>query len=157
MTKHLCLAVIVSAVFASSAAAQNAPYYPDRFDWQKHTPQQEGFDAARLDEAIRFAIASDNPAPRDQAVVHQQSFAANEPFDGAACIGRCRLCRDNADVVRIGVLRALAHIASPQKVDAAIVSDAKQPGLQPAGIVEGLNLRVGLEQRLLHEILTVEA
>jgi CubicO group peptidase (beta-lactamase class C family) len=81
MTKHLCLAVIVSAALASGAAAQTAPYYPDRFDWQKHTPQQEGFDAARLDEAIKFAIASDNPAPHDQAVVHQQSFAANEPFD----------------------------------------------------------------------------
>src|ERR1051325_7956229 len=81
MTKPLCLAVIVSAALASGAAPQAAPYYPDRFDWQKHTPQQEGFDAAKLDDAIKFAIASDNPAPHDQALVHLQSFAAQEPFD----------------------------------------------------------------------------
>jgi hypothetical protein len=50
---------------------------------------------------------------------------ANQPFDGAMCIGRRRLCNDDADVVRIGALRALARIAPPQKVNAAIVSDAK--------------------------------
>ncbi|HKC57891.1 MAG TPA: serine hydrolase, partial [Vicinamibacterales bacterium] len=80
MIKRFALALIAVAV-ASGAAAQTAPYYPGRFDWQKHTPQQEGFDAAKLDEAIKFAIASDNPAPHDQAAVHEQSFAANEPFD----------------------------------------------------------------------------
>src|SRR5215208_4520133 len=81
MTRILCRGLALLLVIASTAAAQNTPYYPDRFDWQKHTPQQEGFDAAKLDDAIKFAIASDNPAPHDQAVVHQQSFAANEPFD----------------------------------------------------------------------------
>src|ERR1051325_6221208 len=81
MTKQLPFAVVFSVALAASAAAQNAAYYPERFDWQKHTPQQEGFDAAKLDEAIKFAIASDSPAPHDQAIVHQQSFAANEPFD----------------------------------------------------------------------------
>ena len=80
MLKRIALAVVMVAL-ASSASAQTSPYYPDRFDWQKHTPQSEGFDAAKLDEAITFAIASDNPAPHDQAVVHLQSFAAAEPFD----------------------------------------------------------------------------
>src|SRR5258705_8046299 len=80
MIKRIALASLLVAL-ASGAAAQTAPYYPGRFDWQKHTPQQEGFDAAKLDEAIKFAIASDNPAPHDQAAVHEQSFAANEPFD----------------------------------------------------------------------------
>ena len=77
MKKRIALALAALVALASGAAAQNAPYFPDRFDWQKHTPQQEGFDAAKLDEAIKFAIASDSPAPHDQAIVHQQSFAAN--------------------------------------------------------------------------------
>src|SRR5256885_10623952 len=80
MTKRIAL-VLAGLALAASASAQTAPYYPDRFDWQKHTPQQEGFDAARLDDAIKFAIASDSPAPHDQAIVHQQSFGANEAFD----------------------------------------------------------------------------
>ena len=81
MAKHFWLGIVCLLFVASSAAAQNAPYYPERFDWQKHTPQQEGFDAAKLDEAIKFAIASDSPMPHDQLAVHQMTFAANEPFD----------------------------------------------------------------------------
>jgi len=83
MTRKLVSFAVATVALGAVLAAQSSSstYYPDRFDWQKHTPQQEGFDAAKLDEAIKFAIASDNPAPHDQAVVHQQSFAANEPFD----------------------------------------------------------------------------
>jgi CubicO group peptidase (beta-lactamase class C family) len=81
MTKAISLGLACLFV-ASGAFAQNAPYFPNRFDWQRHTPQQEGFDAAKLDDAIKFAQANyDNPAPHDQAIVHLQSFAANEPFD----------------------------------------------------------------------------
>ena len=70
-------------LLASTAAAQTpgSPYFPDRFDWQHRTPQQAGFDAARLDDAIKFAIAHENPAPRDLALAHVQNYAANEPFD----------------------------------------------------------------------------
>ena len=53
---------------------------------------------------------------------------ADQPFDGAMCIGRCRLCNDDADIVRVGALGTRARIAAPQKVDAAIMRDAKQPG-----------------------------
>src|SRR5258705_2075352 len=80
MIKRFALALLAAAV-AGGGAAQTALYYPGRFDWQKHTRQQEGFDAAKLDEQIRFAIASDNRAPHDEAAVHEQSFAATEPFD----------------------------------------------------------------------------
>jgi len=83
MTKPLCLVAGLLLAYASSASAQSTTYYPDRFDWQKHTPQQEGFDPARLDEAIKFASASDSPAPHDQAVVHEQTFSASEPFDAS--------------------------------------------------------------------------
>ena len=83
MIKPLGLGLGLLLAFVSSAAAQGTAYYPDRFDWQKHTPQQEGFDAAKLDEAIKFAIASDSPAPHDQAVVHEQTFSASEPFDAS--------------------------------------------------------------------------
>jgi len=76
-----CLVCVL--LLASSAAAQTSgsPYFPERFDWQHRTPQQAGFDTAKLDEAIKFAIANENPAPKDLAQAHVQNYAANEPFD----------------------------------------------------------------------------
>ena len=77
-------------LLASSAAAQTSgsAYFPDRFDWQHRTPQQAGFDTAKLDDAIKFAIAHENPLPKDLALAHAETFAAREPFD--AMIGPTR-------------------------------------------------------------------
>ena len=44
-----------------------APYYPERFDWLKQTPEQARMDAAKLDAAIKFSVASENPANKDLA------------------------------------------------------------------------------------------
>ena len=66
-------------VLVSSATAQT--YYPDRLDWQRRTPQQMGLNAAALDDAIKFAVASENPNPRDQVLTHAQTFGATEPFN----------------------------------------------------------------------------
>jgi hypothetical protein len=41
--------------------AASPVYYPDRFDWQPRRPEQAGMDAAKLDAAIKFAVASENP------------------------------------------------------------------------------------------------
>ncbi len=81
---HRLAYVFVSVlVLFNSAAAQTpvAPYFPERGDWQRRTPQQAGFDATALDQAIKFAIASENPAPKDQALAQALSFGASEPFD----------------------------------------------------------------------------
>jgi hypothetical protein len=68
----------------ASAAERPAPaYYPARFDWQRQTPQEAGLDPARLDEAVRFAIANENPATKDLAVDLATTFGRNEPFDTA--------------------------------------------------------------------------
>jgi hypothetical protein len=58
--------------------------FPERFDWQRRTPQQAGFDPARLDEAVKFAIANENPLPKDLILAHARTYAANEPFDTRA-------------------------------------------------------------------------
>jgi len=65
-----------------AAAAAPAPvYFPDRFDWQKRTPADAGMDAARVDEAVQFAIASESDATKDLAVDLATTFGAREPFD----------------------------------------------------------------------------
>jgi hypothetical protein len=62
------------------SAKATVAYFPDRFDWQIRTPEQAGFDTAKLDAAIAFAIASENPATRDLAVDLATTFG-REPFD----------------------------------------------------------------------------
>src|SRR5262245_3149598 len=68
-----------AVVLVSSAAAQT--YYPDRFDWQRRAAEQLGFNAAALDEAIKFAVASETSNPREQALTQAQTFGSTEPFN----------------------------------------------------------------------------
>ena len=58
-----------------------APYFPDRFDWKRKTPEDAGMDAAKLDEAVKYAIANENPGPKDLALDLALTFGAREPFD----------------------------------------------------------------------------
>ena len=74
------MAVVVCLVAWASAAGAQGRYYPDRFDWQRRSPAEAGMDAAALDAAVKFAIANENPAPRDLALAHATSLGA-EPFD----------------------------------------------------------------------------
>jgi CubicO group peptidase (beta-lactamase class C family) len=57
-----------------------AVYYPERFDWQKQTPEQARIDAAKLDAAMKFASANENPSTKDLAVDLATTFG-REPFD----------------------------------------------------------------------------
>ena len=74
---------VVLITHASIASAQQTRYFPERFDWQRRTPAQAGMDAAAIEDAIKFAVANENQAPKDLAVAHAISFGANEPFDNA--------------------------------------------------------------------------
>lgn len=82
----LLLPVSVLAVHAQAARPPARPqpasavYFPERFDWQTKTPEQAGFDPAKLDAAIKFAVASENPATKDLAVDLATTFG-REPFD----------------------------------------------------------------------------
>ena len=77
--QHRMAGVVCLVAWASAAGAQGR-YYPDRFDWQRRPPAEAGMDAAALDAAVKFAIANENPAPRDLALAHATSLGA-EPFD----------------------------------------------------------------------------
>lgn len=74
------IAICFLVSFAVGTAGQGRPYYPDRFDWQARRPADAGMDSARLDSAIKFAIASENPATKDLAVDLATTFG-REPFD----------------------------------------------------------------------------
>src|SRR6516162_3611797 len=49
----------------------------------------------------------------------------------------------------------MSHSPAPQEVDAAIVSDPKQPRLHGTALVELVQLPIGLEQGLLHNVFPI--
>src|SRR3954447_11561365 len=52
-------------------------------------------------------------------------------------------------------LGLLSNSALPQKVDAAIVRDAKEPCLERPSVVEGVESSIGVEERFLHDVLAI--
>lgn len=54
-------------------------YFPPRGDWEKRTPEQVGLNAAKIQEAVKFAIDNESTTPRNLEIAHYQSFG-REPF-----------------------------------------------------------------------------
>jgi CubicO group peptidase (beta-lactamase class C family) len=66
------------AVFASNIFAQKT-YFPTADIWERRAPEQAKMDAAKLKEAIDFAIQNESKAPRNLELAHFQTFG-REPF-----------------------------------------------------------------------------
>jgi CubicO group peptidase (beta-lactamase class C family) len=81
ITTAIVLVTVLVSAQAPARNTQESPYFPDRLDWQTRRPEQAGLDAAKLDAAIAFAVASENPASKDLAADLATTFGAREPFD----------------------------------------------------------------------------
>jgi len=67
---------------AKTIAAAPAPvYFPGRFDWQQRSPSEAGMDAARVDEAVRFAVENETAGAKDLMLDLATTFGAREPYD----------------------------------------------------------------------------
>jgi len=80
MRRILITAAIALMLFANLAAAQKAVqssvYFPAAGDnWQRKTPDEAGFDAALLDQAVAFAKTQESKMPRDFST-QVQTFGA---------------------------------------------------------------------------------
>jgi CubicO group peptidase (beta-lactamase class C family) len=75
------LSLTVGPAAAQRRPAQGVPYVPGS-SWERRAPAVAGFDAARLDSAIAFAVRSEARNPRDLEAAHAQSFG-REPFGDA--------------------------------------------------------------------------
>ncbi len=65
----------------AATAAPASHYFPDRFDWQRKPPAEVGMDAAKVDDAVKFAVANENPSTKDLTLDLALTFGAREPFD----------------------------------------------------------------------------
>jgi len=69
--------VLLAALLVSSAVA--ADYFPSRDAWESKSPVELGFDAAKLKGAIDYAVANENPSPKDVAEDLKNTFGKREP------------------------------------------------------------------------------
>jgi CubicO group peptidase (beta-lactamase class C family) len=63
-------------------AQQTNEYFPPRGTWKKQSPVRSGFDTAKLNAAIRFAITNESKNPRNMELSQKMSFG-KEPFGEA--------------------------------------------------------------------------
>ncbi|HET7220730.1 MAG TPA: serine hydrolase [Vicinamibacterales bacterium] len=80
----VCLIAAAAAPAAQTSRAAQRPaadaYFPDRFEWRTQPPDQVNVESAKLDEAIKFAVANESRSSKDLAVSLATSFG-REPFD----------------------------------------------------------------------------
>jgi CubicO group peptidase (beta-lactamase class C family) len=75
--------VLWAALAAAASSVQAQTYWPGRnLDWERRRPEQLGLDAAKIQEALALANASETNAPRDLEANHQRTFG-REPHGEA--------------------------------------------------------------------------
>lgn len=109
---RLPLAFCLIAAFAAASFSQSM-YFPPAGDWARRPPEQVKMDAARLKEAIDFAVASEAKAPRDLELAHYQTFG-REPFGEAVGAFKSRGAATGI-ILRNGYI--VAEWGAPERVD----------------------------------------
>ena len=79
----LCTLLFLHQLPAQKKSSEKTYYFPPAGSWAAHTPEQSGMNSAALQEAVRYAIASEVKNPRSMEQNHYQTFGKNEPFGDA--------------------------------------------------------------------------
>src|SRR6266704_1445208 len=105
-------ALLFCPAIATAQARSDGTYFPGA-SWEHRTPAEAGLDAARLKDAVDFAISAESRNPRDLTLNHYQSFG-REPFGYA--IGPIT---DRGDLTGIVVHKGyiVAEWGEPLRVD----------------------------------------
>ena len=74
-TLGLLLVALVRCVTPLAAA----DYFPPRGDWEHRRPDQLNLDSLKMQQAVDYARANDNPATKDMATLMKETFGAHEP------------------------------------------------------------------------------
>lgn len=105
---ELCLIATLPVVVFSQSN-----YFPAAANWERRTPEQVKIDAAKLKEAIDFAVANEAKAPRNLELTHYQTFG-REPYGEAVAP-----FKDRGDATGIIIKNGyiIAEWGDPQRVD----------------------------------------
>jgi CubicO group peptidase (beta-lactamase class C family) len=79
----LAAAAVLSSLAIAVAVASQPPsaYFPPPGEWQRVEPAAAGFDKAKLDEAVAFAVANENPNTKDLAADIVNTFRSEAPYN----------------------------------------------------------------------------
>ena len=72
-TPRVLLTLAALLLVTDLASAQT--YWPGQnLDWERKSPEEAGFDPAKIQQAIEIAVAGESNSPRDLAFNHQMTF-----------------------------------------------------------------------------------
>jgi CubicO group peptidase (beta-lactamase class C family) len=78
----ILICATVLALHATPQAPPSArPYFPPRGGWQTREPAAVGFDRAKLDAAVAYAIANENPNTKDLSADILETFKNEAPYN----------------------------------------------------------------------------
>lgn len=107
------VSIFVLLLAATQLAFAQNNYVPPAGNWERRTPERARMDAAKLKEAVDFAIASESKAPRNLEMAHYQTFG-REPFGEA--VGHFKERGDATGIIiRNGYI--VAEWGEPARVD----------------------------------------
>ncbi len=113
MRKFRVIGLAASFLLWTQLAFAQNNYTPPAGSWERRTAERAGFDAAKLKEAVDFAIANEAKSPRSQELGQAQTFG-REPFGEG--IG---LFKDRGDatgiIIRSGYI--ITEWGEPNRVD----------------------------------------
>ena len=79
------VALATAAVSLYAAPQQSprgaAPYYPPRGEWAARDAAALGFDKAKLDAAVAYAVANENPNDKDLSKDILRTFRREAPYN----------------------------------------------------------------------------
>lgn len=104
--------VLLFCVFSLKLNGQRT-YYPPATGWETRTAEQAKFDAAKLKEAIDFAVQNEAKAPRDIELAQAQSFG-REPIGEPVGVQKPRGPQTGI-IIRNGYI--VAEWGEPMRVD----------------------------------------
>lgn len=113
MLKKMTVAALSLVLFLVPLSYAQSNYVPSAGNWERRTPGQAKFDPVKLKDAIDFAIASENKAPRNLELAHFQTFG-REPYGEP--VGQFKTRGDSTGIIiRNGYL--VAEWGDPTRVD----------------------------------------
>ena len=101
----LAITIAAAAVTTAGQSSSKRTYFPARGEWQKKEPAAVGLDKAKLDDAIAYAVAHENPNTKDLSVAIVNQFRSEAPFNTLIGPTQAR-AGSNGVIVRHGAVAA---------------------------------------------------
>ena len=101
----LAITIAAATVTTAGQSSSRRTYFPARGEWQKKEPSAVGLDKAKLDDAIAYAVAHENPNTKDLSVAIVNQFRSEAPFNTLIGPTQAR-AGSNGVIVRHGAVAA---------------------------------------------------